>query len=78
MNIFGYFDMTAINIHYYYVFIPYDTDNIYIEIHGHNILGFCKEGITQINTYRITGNTIQLFEECKNKMIIKIKKKKLD
>ena len=73
--IFGYFDETNVNIHYYSVFIPYETDNIYIEIHGKNILGYSKEGIVKINTYKTTGNTKKLFDECQNIKIITLNKK---
>ena len=72
--IFGFFDETNVNIHYYSAFIPYVTENIYIEIHGMNILGFSKEGIVKINTYKTTDKTKKLFDECKNKMIIKLNK----
>ena len=74
-NIFGYFDETTVNIHYYSVFIPNISDNIYIEIHGMNILGYYKEGIIQINTQKITNNTKKLFDKCQNKMIIKLNPK---
>ena len=73
--IFGYFDKVSVNIHYYSIFIPYETDNIYIEIHGQNILGYSKEGIIQINTQKITSNTKKLFDKCQNKMIIKLNRK---
>ena len=73
--IFGYFDETNVNIHYYSIFIPYETDNIYIEIHGKNILGYSKEGIVKINTYKTTGNTKKLFDECQNIKIITLNKK---
>jgi len=71
--IFGYFDENTINIHYYSVFIPYDIDNIYIEINGWNVAGYSKKGIIQINTFKMTGKTKILFEELQNKMIIKLK-----
>ena len=73
--IFGYFDENSVNVHYYSVFIPYETDDIYIEIHGLNIYGYCKKGITQINTYKMTGNTTKIFDEFQNKMIVKLNKK---
>ena len=65
----------AFSIHYYTVFIPYKTNDIYIEIHGNNVLGYYKEGIDKINTKRISGNTKKLFEECQGKMIIKLNSK---
>ena len=70
--IFGYFNETTVNIHYYSVFIPNETDNIYIEIHGMNILGYFQKGIVQIITTRKGTNTKKLFEKCQNKMIIKL------
>jgi len=72
--IFGFFDETNVNIHYYSVFIPYKTANIYIEMHGKNILGYSKEGIVKINTYKITRNTKKLFDENQNIMIITLNK----
>ena len=73
--IFGDFDETNINIHYYSIFIPFDTDNIFIELHGMNILGYSQEGIVQINTSNITSNTKKLFDKFQNKIIIKLNKK---
>jgi len=73
--IFGSYDQTAINIHYYSIFIPYETDDIYIEIHGMNILGYTQEGITKINTTNISNNIKKLFDKCEDKMIIKLNKK---
>jgi len=70
--IFGYFNETTVNIHYYSVFIPNETDNVYIEIHGMNISGYYQEGISQINTTNMANNTKKLFEKCQNKMIIKL------
>ena len=75
--VFGYFDEDTVNIHYYSVFIPYESNSIYIEMHGNNIVGFSKEGIVQINTYKLTNNTKMLFEECQEKMIITLTKKDL-
>jgi len=72
--IFGSYEQTTINIHYYSIFIPYETDDIYIEIHGMNILGYSQEGITKINTTNMTNNTMKLFNKCENKMIIKLNK----
>ena len=73
--IFGSYEQTTINIHYYSVFIPYETDSIDIEIHGSNILGYFHEGIVQINTIYMTKKTKKLFDKCQNKMIIKLNKK---
>jgi len=73
--IFGVFDETNINIHYYSIFIPFDTDNIFIEIHGMNILGYSQEGIVQINTSNMTSNAKKLFDKFHNKIIIKLSKK---
>ena len=70
--IFGYFD-EMINIHYYSVFIPNETYDIYIEIHGKNIFGYYQEGINQINT--ANKDNIFKFEKCQNKMIIKLNPK---
>jgi len=69
--IFGFFDEDTVNIHYYSVFIPYESNNIYIEIHGNNINGFSKEGIVKINTYKLTNNSKIIFEEeyQKNKIV---------
>jgi len=36
--IFGVIDNTTINIHYYSIYIPEDTENITIEMHGENII----------------------------------------
>ena len=72
--IFGYFDENTVNVHYYSVFIPYETDDIYIEINGWNILAYSKKGIDQINTQKMIDKTKLLFEECQNKMIIKLNK----
>ena len=72
--IFGYLDETSVNIHYYSVFIPNETDNISIEIHGINILSYYQEGIAQINTQKITRNCKKLFDKIQNKTIIKLNK----
>ena len=63
--IFGYLDKTTVNIHYYSVFIPNETDTIYIEIHGMNILGYYQEGIVEINTQKITGNSKNYLKNAK-------------
>ena len=73
--IFGSYDQTAINIHYYFIFIPYETDDIYIEMHGMNILGYSQDGIIKINTTNMNKNTYKLFDKCENNMIIKLNKK---
>ena len=74
--IFGSLDGQTVNIHYYSVFIPYETDNIYIEVHGKSILGFAKEGIVKINTYKMTNNTKQIIDNYDDeKMVIKLNKK---
>ena len=76
--IFSSFEEMALNIHYYTVFIPNKTKEIYIEIHGNNVLGYYKKGIAKINTEnaeRISSNTKKLFEECQGKMIIKLNSK---
>ena len=73
--IFGSYDQTAINIHYYSIFIPYETDDIYIEIHGMNILGYTQNGITKINTTNMSNNIKKLFDKCEDKMVIKLNKK---
>ena len=70
--IFGIFDETSFNIHYFSVFIPYDANNIYIEIHGMNILGYFKEGNDKINTISIDSHYKKLFDKSQNKMIIKL------
>ena len=77
--IFGFFD-GAINIHYYSLFVPFETDNIYIEIHGKNILGFSQKGIIKIKTNieSITDDTKILFNEFQNRMIIKLNKKDIE
>ena len=72
--IFGFFDEASVNIHYYSVFIPYESNNIYIEIHGNNINGFLKEGIVKINTYKLTNNTKIIFGEYQKKKIFTLKK----
>ena len=63
--IFGYFNETTVNIHYYSLFIPNETDNVYIEIHGMNILGYYQEGIVEINTQKITGNSKNYLKNAK-------------
>ena len=73
--IFGIFDESSFNIHYYSVFIPYDTKNIYIEIDGMNIIGYSHKGIIQINKKNKDSNTTKLFDKCQNKMIINLKSK---
>ena len=70
--IFGNFDGARINIDYYSLFIPYNTKNIYFEIHGMNILGYSQKGIVQINTKNMAINTKKLFDKCENNMIIKL------
>ena len=72
--IFSYFDETTVNNHFYSIFIPYETNNIFIEIHGKNILGYFKEGIIKINTQKISDGTKKLFDKCEEKMIIKLNK----
>ena len=71
--IFGFFDEYTVNIHYYSVFIPYES-NVYIEIHGNNINGFSKEGFVNINTYKLTNNTKVIFKESQKKKIFMLKK----
>ena len=73
--IFGSYDQTTINIHYYFIFIPYETDDIYIEMHGMNILGYSQDGIIKINTTNMNKNTKKLFDKCQGNMIIKLNKK---
>ena len=70
---FGIFDETTINNHYYSVFIPFDTDNIYIEINGKNILGYSQAGIVQIGEANMTRDK-QIFIKFQNKMVITLKK----
>ena len=78
--IFGSIEEKTVNTHYYSVYIPYDTDDIFIEMHGKTIFGFAKEGISKIYTYKISSNTKQLFEDWEDKMIIALNKEdiKLD
>jgi hypothetical protein len=70
--IFGFFDKATIIIHYYSIFIPYDADKIYIELHGNNILAYYKEGIEKIDTANINNGTKKLFIKCQNKMTIEL------
>ena len=72
--IFGTFNETNVNTHYYFTFIPYKTDDIYIEIHGMNILGYSQGGMVKIDTTNKTAKFKKLFDKCQNKMIIKLNK----
>ena len=72
--IFGSINDTLIKYHYYSVFIPFETDDIYIELHGLNILGYSKEGIGKINTNKMTSNIKKLFEDWEEKIIVKLNK----
>ena len=73
--IFGIFEETSYNIHYFSAFIPYDANNIYIEIHGMNICGYFKEGNDKIITKNMNIHYKKLFDKCQNKMIIKLNPK---
>jgi len=75
--IFGVIDDTTINIHYYSIYIPEDTENITIEMHGENIISFVRKGIKKINTYKITKYTKQLNTNLKEKLVININRKEL-
>ena len=75
--IFGVIDNTTINIHYYSVYIPDESDNITIELHGENIISFAKKGIKKINTFKITQNTKQLNSKLNEKLIINLNKNEL-
>ena len=76
--IFGFIDNTTINVHYYSVYIPEESDNITIEIHCENIISFAKKGIKKINAFKISDKTIQINKNLKEKLIININKKELD
>ena len=76
--IFGTYDQTPINIHYYSIFIPYETESIDIEIQGRNILGYFQEGIVQINPQNMDNNNTKLFDKCQDKMIITLNKLDID
>ena len=75
--IFGVIDNTTINIHYYSIYIPEDTENITIEMHGENIISYAKKGIKKINPYKITKHTKQLNKNLTEKLIINLNKKEL-
>ena len=47
--VFGNFDEKSVNHHYYTVFIPEDSENIAIEIHGKGINTYAINGIKKIN-----------------------------
>jgi len=47
--VFGNFDEKSVNHHYYTVFIPEDSDNITIEIHGYEIKAYAINEIKKIN-----------------------------
>jgi len=76
--IFGSFNNTTINIHYYSIFIPFETDNIDIEIHGVNILGYSKEGNIQISIDRMIINNKELFEIWDEKIVFKLNKEDIN
>jgi len=76
--IFGVIDSTTINVHYYSVYIPEETDYITIEILGENIISYAKKGIKKINVVKITNNTIQLNKNLEEKLIINLNKSELD
>ena len=46
---FGNLDEKSVNHHYYTVFIPEDSENISIEIHGNEIKAYTINGIKKIN-----------------------------
>ena len=70
--IFGNFDFyETININYFTIFIPEDTENIIFEIQGKNIdqiKGFIRKGIIKINSFKETKDTFSLndFQTLKN------------
>jgi len=76
--IFGVIDNTTINVHYYSVYIPEETDNITIEILGENIISYAKKGIKKINVVKTTDNTTQLNKNLEDKLVINLNKKELD
>ena len=76
--IFGVIDDKTINVHYYSVYIPEETENITIEIFGENIISYAKKGIKKINVFKTTDNTIQLNKKLEDKLIINLNKKELD
>ena len=76
--IFGSMDNTSYNVHFYSVFIPEDSDNITIEIHGENTVSYAKKGVKKINAFKITDKEIQLNKKLREKEIININKKDLD
>ena len=76
--IFGVIEDKTINVHYYSVYIPEETDNITIEIFGENIISYAKKGIKKINVFKTTDNTIQLNKKLEEKLIINLNKKELD
>jgi len=75
--IFAVIDDTTIKIHYYSIYIPEDTENITIEIHGENIISYVRKGIKKINPYKIVKYTKQLNKNLKEKLIINLNKKEL-
>jgi len=75
--IFGLIDDKTINVHYYCVYIPEETDNITVEIFGENIISYAKKGIKKINVFKTTENTIQLNKKLEEKLIINLNKKDL-
>ena len=75
---FGSFDRNTTSIHYYSIYIPEETENISIEMHGDNIISYAKKGIKKINVFKTTTNTIQLNKNINEKLIINLNKKKLN
>ena len=63
--IFGIFESLSINIHYFSVYIPYNSSNLLFEFHFKNIDVYGKKGIKRFNIY----NAKRFFENYKGDFI---------
>ena len=57
--IFGYFEESTINQHYYSIFISKETDTVLVELNGNYIQFFYGEGKRKLNTYNPNIDTTE-------------------
>ena len=69
--VFGNLDEKSVNHHYYTVFIPEDSEDITIEIHGNEIKAYVINGIKKINAISKKDNIYDLeYNNTKGEIII--------
>ena len=57
--IFGYFEESSVNQHYYSIFISEETDTVLVELNGNYIRFFYGEGKRKLNTYNPNIDTTE-------------------